>query len=66
MSLGQIRRFLEESRERGVRWERIRLLAGEPALHPEFLEIARLVVGYRDEFSPETTIEVGPTGSGRA
>lgn len=58
MSLEQIRHFLEESGGRGIRWKRIRLLGGEPTSHPQFLEIANLVLEYRDEFSPRTRIEM--------
>jgi hypothetical protein len=62
MSVGQIRQFLEESRERKVRWKRVGLLGGEPTCHPRFLEVVDLVCQYRDEFSPETQIRVVTNG----
>ncbi len=39
MTVAQIDRFLEESRERGNQWRKVRLLGGEPSLHPDFLAI---------------------------
>jgi hypothetical protein len=62
MSLGQIGYFLEESRQRNIRWELIGLLGGEPTCHPEFLQVVDLVRRYRDEFSPKTEIRVVTNG----
>ena len=62
MTLGQIRHFLEESKERQIRWELIGLLGGEPTCHPQFLEVVELVREYRDGFSPETQIRVVTNG----
>ena len=62
MSVGQVRRFLEESRERGFRWEWLVLAGGEPTCHPEFLEIVDLVFRYRNESSSETLIGVVTNG----
>lgn len=62
ISVGQIRHFLEESRERKIRWKSIALLGGEPTCHPDFLEVVDLVVQFRDEFSPDTQIRVVTNG----
>ncbi|MBA3916353.1 MAG: radical SAM protein [Acidobacteriales bacterium] len=64
MSAAQVQRFLDESRDKGVRWRRIRLLGGEPTTHPQFLEIVSLVARYRDRFAPGTRIEVATNGHG--
>lgn len=64
MTVGQIRRFLEESRERGFHWERINLIGGEPTLHPQFDEILRLVLEHRDRHSPGTRVVVCTNGFG--
>ena len=65
MSLAQIRRFLDDSRASGMHWKRIRLLGGEPTVHPEFLEIVNMLIAYRDVESPDTAIEVSTNGFGR-
>lgn len=64
MSLGQTLYFLEESRQRQIRWKSIRLLGGEPAQHPQFLEIVDSILAYRCEFSPDTIVEVSTNGYG--
>lgn len=64
MSIEQMSHFLEESRERGIQWRRIRLVGGEPTSHPQFLEIVNLVLEYRDRFSPKTRIQVTTNGHG--
>jgi uncharacterized radical SAM superfamily Fe-S cluster-containing enzyme len=65
MTLDQINFFVEESIAKGVKWERIRLLGGEPTLHPNFLEILSLLTSYRNRFSQDTVIEVNTNGYGK-
>lgn len=48
----------------GLRWERIRLLGGEPTLHPEFFAMLGLLRAWRDRCSPATRIEVTTNGFG--
>jgi len=64
MTVSQIKRFLDESRSTGRTWETIRLLGGEPTLHPEFFEILALLRDYKDNDSPCTCIEVASNGFG--
>jgi hypothetical protein len=64
MSLSQIERFLNESVEKGVCWERIRLLGGEPTLHRDFFAIVELCRAYKRDFAPATRIEVATNGHG--
>ena len=65
MTCEQIERFVAESIARGIRWDRIRLLGGEPTLHPELLAILSMLRAYRDEHSPSTRLEIATNGYGR-
>jgi Radical SAM superfamily/4Fe-4S single cluster domain len=47
-----------------TRWERVRLLGGEPTLHPEFLTMLELLRSWRDRCSPAARIEVTTNGFG--
>jgi hypothetical protein len=64
LTVAQVRRFVEESVARGVRWRRIRLLGGEPAVHPQFLEIVETLRAWRARHSPRTRLEVCTNGHG--
>jgi hypothetical protein len=63
MTLDQVRRFVDESLAAGQRWERIRVLGGEPTLHPAFGEILVELLRYRDAV-PDVVIEVATHGLG--
>ncbi len=65
MSVGQLRYFLEQSRARGVKWKRIRLVGGEPTIHPKFMDVVNLLLQYRDTYCPDTRIELTTNGYGR-
>jgi len=47
-----------------MRWERVRLLGGEPTLHPEFPAMLDLLRSWRDRCSPNARIEVTTNGHG--
>jgi Radical SAM superfamily len=64
MSVGQVRRFLDESRERNTRWRLIKVIGGEPTIHPQFDEIIELLLQYRRDFSPRTRIVLNTNGYG--
>ena len=64
MTVGQVRRFLEESVDRNIRWKRVRVVGGEPTIHPKFLEIMGLLLEYRRQHSPDMRIEVTTNGHG--
>ncbi len=64
MNLDQISRFISESRRDKREWKRIRILGGEPLLHPQITEIACLVLNYAKESSHETMVEICTSGYG--
>jgi hypothetical protein len=64
MTIGQIRMFLEETLKRGVHWKKIHLIGGEPTTHPQFDEILRMVLEYRDKYWTGTNVRVTSNGFG--
>ncbi|WP_286240959.1 radical SAM protein [Neptuniibacter halophilus] len=61
ISLDDIRQFVDESINKDRNWERIRLLGGEPTLHPDFQNIINEMERYL-EYNPTTLIEVVSNG----
>lgn len=47
MTIEQIEQFIDESRRRNHNWEVIRVLGGEPTIHPQFVEIMDLLIEYK-------------------
>jgi hypothetical protein len=66
MTLRQIEDFTARMRERELRWERITLLGGEPALHPELPGILEVLLEYRRAASPAAEIALVSNGHGPA
>jgi hypothetical protein len=64
MTIGQIEAFVDESRARREPWRRIRVLGGEPTLHPSVLAILEIVRGAFD--TGETIVELVTNGRGPA
>jgi hypothetical protein len=64
MSVEQIAKFIEQSIKTRKRWYKIRVLGGEPTLHPDWLVILERLRKYRDGYSPYTTIELVTNGYG--
>ncbi len=61
--LESISRFVADSIDRGKHWARIRVLGGEPTLHPQFLDVVGELLRYR-EWHPDCIIEVVTNGYG--
>ncbi len=65
MSTEQVQKFVSESRQSHIRWEVIKLLGGEPTMHPQINEIIGILKTYIDEFSPATRLELWTNGDGK-
>jgi hypothetical protein len=62
ISLAQIRQFIDESVAGGHQWESIRILGGEPTLHPEFLSVLEALREYRRTHRPRLRLTVVTNG----
>lgn len=65
LSRDMIGNFIAESIASGKRWKNIRLLGGEPTLHPEFLAIVDDLLQYRKSH-PDCVIELVTNGNGKS
>lgn len=63
MTTEQVRRFVQESLQSAHRWERIRVIGGEPTLHPTLDEILTELLRYKAVY-PSVTIEIASHGYG--
>lgn len=64
LSIYQIKRFIKESVDNGLMWKRIRILGGEPTLHPDINRILNLLIEYKRSHSKKTVIELVSNGFG--
>ena len=65
MTVEQIQKFVKESIANNVKWERIRVMGGEPTLHPNVFEILNLLLEYKKNYSQDTCIELDTNGFGK-
>jgi hypothetical protein len=65
ITLKQIKRFLDECINKNIKWERIRILGGEPTLHPDLLKIIDMMRNWRSKYSPKTIIQIVTNGFGQ-
>lgn len=64
MTIEQIQKFVQESIDNHVKWNRIRVMGGEPTLHPRFFEILDVLLEYKQSYSPNTHIQISTNGYG--
>jgi|GEM_PF-3363707 organic radical activating enzyme len=55
MTLQQVKKFIEESKNCEKKWARIAISGGEPTLHPDIIEIVGLVLEYRNSSLPKSS-----------
>jgi hypothetical protein len=64
MAVSQLEAFLNASVVAGARWERIRLLGGEPTLHPDLPAILARLEAYRIQHNPQLRLVLCTNGNG--
>lgn len=65
MTVRQIQKFIAESKKNKIQWERIRILGGEPTLHPDIFEIVSELLVYKRENSTNTQVVLITNGYGK-
>jgi hypothetical protein len=64
MSVAQIEKFIHESIENSITWESIRVLGGEPTLHPDLMKIIDLLMEYKHSYAPDAKVQLVTNGFG--
>jgi len=65
ISVRQIKEFIAESVEQQREWAFLRIMGGEPTLHPDLFEIIDLLIEYKKKYSPETILRLETNGFGK-
>ncbi|MCY3414706.1 MAG: radical SAM protein [Candidatus Heimdallarchaeota archaeon] len=64
VSVGQIIDLLDETKSINKKWKRIRILGGEPTLHPDFEKIIEILIDYKIKYDSEVELELVSNGYG--
>ncbi|MBD3296431.1 MAG: 4Fe-4S cluster-binding domain-containing protein [Candidatus Omnitrophica bacterium] len=64
MTIEQIERFIEESVNNRREWKQLKIMGGEPVLHPEFFEIMDLLRDWKNKHYREAEICIKTNGEG--
>ncbi|MBF0430232.1 MAG: glycosyltransferase [Fibrobacteria bacterium] len=62
MPIQMIEEFIFQTEEKGIQWESVHVLGGEPTLHPNFFEIIRFLDKWFTKNSPTTELKVISNG----
>lgn len=65
MTEEQVAKFVNESIEKEIKWESIRVLGGEPTLHPNIKSIIGILNDYKGKYSKDTIITIVSNGTGK-
>lgn len=65
MTPDQIKKFIKESKDNNIKWEKIRVMGGEPTLHPGIHTILNMLLEYKRMYSPDTRIQLITNGFGK-
>jgi len=63
--ISQIIEFLDSSFQQKRFWNKVRILGGEPTLHPNFIEIIEIMYRWFEKNSPQTDVKVVSNGAGK-
>lgn len=64
MTVEQVKKFVHESVEKARKWEKIRIMGGEPTLHPHLFDILSTLVAFKKNYSPKTRLILVSNGYG--
>jgi hypothetical protein len=65
MPLSMVERFVRQSIEQRIAWQRIRILGGEPTLHSRIFDIIELLIDYQRRHNPSVRLVLGTNFHGR-
>lgn len=58
MTLDQIDRFLQESINKSIKWQEIKIMGGEPTLHPNFFIILEKFLNYKYKYNNNMILRI--------
>ena len=62
ITVPQIQKFITESVKKNTSWRQIKILGGEPTLHPDLMVILDLLINYKEKHSPKTELQLYTNG----
>ncbi len=64
IAIEQIEEFINESISKNIKWQKIKILGGEPTLHTRFFTILRLLLWYKKNYNHDLHLIVATNGFG--
>ncbi|QNU66223.1 radical SAM protein [Ruminiclostridium herbifermentans] len=65
MRIEQIEKLVEQSVDYNYIWKRIRIMGGEPTIHPQFRNILKILINYKNNYNKNLRLEVATNGYGK-